>query len=151
MDFEKLTLDGFIDTELLQMQSPKTTLKLLANEAFKATGLPPSFQIMVENGHLEVPIGTALVEFEVADLVVKENFVIMEKIPNPLIGLCFRKSNNAIFDVTQGILTFPYPSMQRVPVTQTAIRQPTPLFPQNTYTLQPGEALAMVNKMPQNT
>ena len=151
MDFEKLTLDGLIDTGALTSaisEQDLNKIKLLANEAIKETGPPPNFQIMVANGQLEVPIGTVLLEFEVADSMLKENFIIMKNLPNPLIGLCFLRRNNAIFDVNQGILTFPYLSMQLKPDTQTAIRQATPLFAENTYTLQPGETLAIASKMP---
>ena len=151
MDFEKLTLDGLIDTGALTSaisEQDLNKIKLLANEAIKETGPPPNFQIMVANGQLEVPTGTVLLEFEVADFMLKENFIIMKNLPNPLIGLCFLRRNNAIFDVTQGILTFPYLSMQLKPDTQTAIRQATPLFAENTYTLRPGETLAIASKMP---
>ena len=151
MDFEKLTLNGLIDTGALTSAISEQDLKkikLLANEAIKETGPPPNFQILVANGQLEVPIGTVLLEFEVADFMLKENFIIMKNLPNPLIGLCFLRRNNAIFDVTQGFLTFPYLSMQLKPDTQTAIRQATPLFAESTYTLQPGETLAIASKMP---
>ena len=151
MDFEKLTLDGLIDTGALTSaisEQDLNKIKLLANEAIKETGPPPNFQIMVANGQLEVPIGTVLLEFEVADFMLKENFIIMKNLPNPLIGLCFLRRNNAIFDVTQGILTFPYLSMQLKPDTQTSIRSATPLFAENNYTLRPGETLAIASKMP---
>ena len=151
MDFQNLTLDGLIDTGALTSaisEQDLNKIKLLANDAIKETGPPPNFQIMVANGQLEVPIGTVLLEFEVADFMLKENFIIMKTLPNPLIGLCFLRRNNAIFDVTQGILTFPYLSMQLKPDTQTAIRQATPLFAENTYTLRPGETLAIASKMP---
>ena len=151
MDFQNLTLDCLIDTGALTSaisEQDLNKIKLLANDAIKETGPPPNFQIMVANGQLEVPIGTVLLEFEVADFMLKENFIIMKTLPNPLIGLCFLRRNNAIFDVTQGILTFPYLSMQLKPDTQTAIRQATPLFAENTYTLRPGETLAIASKMP---
>ena len=151
MDFQNLTLDGLIDTGALTSaisEQDLNKIELLANDAIKETGPPPNFQIMVANGQLEVPIGTVLLEFEVADFMLKENFIIMKTLPNPLIGLCFLRRNNAIFDVTQGILTFPYLSMQLKPDTQTAIRQATPLFAENTYTLRPGETLAIASKMP---
>ena len=67
---------------------------------------------MVANGQLEVPIGTVLLEFEVADFMLRENFIIMKNLPNPLIGLCFLRRNNAVFEVTQGILTFPFHTFQ---------------------------------------
>ena len=151
MDFEKLTLDELIDTGALTTaisEQDLNKIKLLANESIKETGQPPNFQIMVANGQLEVPIGTVLLEFEVADFMLRENFIIMKNLLNPLIGLCFFRRNNAIFDVTQGILTFPYLSMQLKPDTQVAIRQANPLFAESTYTLQPGETLAIASKMP---
>ena len=110
MDFEKLTFDGLIDTGALTSaisEQDLNKIKLIANEAIKDTGPMPNFQIMVDNGQLEVPIGTVLLEFEVADFILRENFIIMKNFPNPLIGLCFLRRNNAVFDVTQGILTFP--------------------------------------------
>ena len=72
----------------------------------------------------------------------------MKNLPNALIGLCIFRRNDAIFDVTQGTLTFPYLSMQLKPDTQVAIRQATPLFAESTYTLQPGETLAIASRMP---
>ena len=103
---------------------------------------------MVANGQFEVAIGTVLLEFEVADSMLRENFIIMKNLPNPLIGLCFLRRNNAVLDVTQGILTFPYLSMQLKPDRQVTLRQATPLFAENTYTLQPGETLAIASRMP---
>ena len=93
-------------------------------------------------------IGTLLLEFEVADFKLRESFIIMKNLSNPLVGLCFLRRNNAIFDVTQGTLTFPYLSMQLKPDTQVAIRQATPLFAENRYALQPGETLAIASRMP---
>ena len=113
MDFEKLTLDGLIDTAALTSANSEQDLnKIILQQAIKDTGPPPNFQIMVANGQLEVPIGTVLLEFEVADFMLRENIIIMKNPPNPLIGLCFLRRNNAVFDVTQGILTFPYLSLQ---------------------------------------
>ena len=77
----------------------------------------------------------------------RENFIIMKNLPNPLIGLCILRRNNAVFDVTQGILTFPYLSMQLKPHTQVKMRQATLLFAENTYKLQPGETLAIASRM----
>ena len=118
MDFEKLTLYGLIDAGALTSaisEQDLNKIKLIANEAKKDTGPPTNFQIMVANGQLEVPIGTVLLEFEVADFMLRENFIIMKNLPNPLIGLCFLRRNNAVFDVTQGTLTFPYLSLQLKP------------------------------------
>ena len=151
MDFEKLTLDGLIDTGALTSaisEQDLNKIKLLANDAIRETGPPPNFQIMVANEQLEVPIGTVLLKFEVTDFMLRENFIIMKNLPNPLIGLCFLRRNNAIFDVTQGVLTFPYLSMQLKPDTQINLRHATPLLAENTYTLQPGKTLAKASRMP---
>ena len=151
MDFGKLIFDGLIDTGALTSAFSEQVLykiKRLANEAIKETGPPSNFQIMVANGQLEVPIGTVFLEFGIADFMLKENFIIMKTLPKPLIGLCFLRRKNAIFDVTQGILNFPYLSMQHKHDTETSIRQATPLFAENTYTLQPGETLALASRMP---
>ena len=62
---------------------------------------------MVVNGQLERPIGTVLLEFEVTDFQIQENFIVMKTLPNPLIGLCFLQRHNALSDIRQGIITFP--------------------------------------------
>ena len=53
MDFEKITLDGLIDTGALRSafsEQDLNKIKLLANDAIRETGPPPNFQIMVANG-----------------------------------------------------------------------------------------------------
>ena len=85
MDFEKLTLDGLIDTGNLKSTKSERELnkiKFPANEAIKVTGPPPKFQIMTANGQLEVPIGRVLLELKVADFMLRENFIIMKNLPN---------------------------------------------------------------------
>ena len=116
-------MDGFIDTGALTSaisEADLNKLKLLANEVVKDTGPAPNFQIMVANGQLERPIGTVLLEFEVADFEFQENFIVMKTLPNLLIGLCFLHRHIDIFDVRQGIITFPYLSMQLRPSSNTS-------------------------------
>ena len=128
MDFEKLTLDGLIDTGALtsaMSEQELNQIKLLAPEAITDTGPAPNFQMMAANGQLETPIGTVCLTFEVADFMFKENFIVMKVLPNPLIGLCLLKRNNAIFDIRQGILTFPRLSMQLKPEYNLPTRQST--------------------------
>ena len=120
---------------------------MIANEAKKDTGPPANFQIMVANGQSEVPISTVLLEFKVADFMLRELFIIMN-LPNPLIGPYFLRRNNAIFHVTQGILIFPYLSMQLKPDTEVTLRQTILLFAEHNYTLQPGETLAIADRLP---
>ena len=77
MDFEKLTPDGLIDTGAITRVisgADLNKIELLSNEAIKDTGPEPNFQIMVANGQLERPIGTVLLEFEVADFQFQDKF-----------------------------------------------------------------------------
>ena len=53
-----------------------------------------------------------------------------------------------MFDIRQGIITFPYLSMQLRPDHTTNTRTTTPLLTETSYTLQPGETLAISSKMP---
>ena len=103
---------------------------------------------MVANGQLETQIGTVCLTFEVADFMFKENFIVMKVLPKPLIGLCFLKRNNAIFDTRQGILTFPHLSLQLKPEHNLPTRQSTPLLAEATYTLQPSETMLIASRMP---
>ena len=92
MDFEKLILEGLIDTGALTSaisEADLNKIKLLSNEAIKDTGPAPNLQIMVAIGQLERPIGTVLLQFEVSDFQFQESFIVMKTLPNPLIGLCF--------------------------------------------------------------
>ena len=60
----------------------------------------------------------------------------------------FPKKNNAIFDIRQGIITFPHLSMQLKPKHNLPTRQSTPLLAEATYTLQPGETMLIASRMP---
>ena len=151
MDFGALTIDGLVDTGALTSaisEADLNKIKLLSNESIKDTGPAPNFQIMVANGQLENPIGTVELQFEVADFEFRERFILMKVLPHPLIGLCFLQKNNAIFDVRQGILTFPYLSMQLKPETSHLPNAPTALVTEKQYTLYPNETLAIVVRMP---
>ena len=151
MDFEKLTLDclpntGALTSAIFEADLKKT--KLLSNEAITDTGPAPNFQIMVANGQLEQPIGTVLLELEVADFQFQERFIVLKTLPNPLIALCFLQRHNARFDIRQGNITFPYLSMQLRPEHTTNTRTATFLLTETTLSLQPGETLAISSKRP---
>ena len=81
---------------------------------------------MVANGQLERPIGTVLLEFEVADFQFQENFILMKTLLNPLIGQCLLQKHNALFDIRQGIKTFLFLSMHLRPEHRTNRRVATP-------------------------
>ena len=98
MDFEKLTLDGLIDTGALTSaisEQDLNKIKLLAPEAITDTGPAPNFQIMVANGQLETPIGTVCLTFEVADFMFF--MIVMKVFPQPPKWTLFPKKEQCHF------------------------------------------------------
>ena len=75
-------------------------------------GPVPSFQIMIANGDLETPKRPVELKFEAGDVDFHEYFIVMEKLYSPIIGLMFLRRNHTFLDMRQGILNFPFFSMQ---------------------------------------
>ena len=67
---------------------------------------------MVANGQLEAPTATVELQFDVGDITFREKFIVMTNLTSPLIGLLLLQLNSTILDVHQGILNFPFFSMQ---------------------------------------
>ena len=67
---------------------------------------------MVANGQLEAPKSTIKLKFEVGDIEFHEIFLVMEHLTGPIIGLMFLQRNHTVLDMRQGILNFPFFSMQ---------------------------------------
>ena len=115
MDFGELTIDGLIDTGALSSAIPEMDLRkirLLSPQSVIREGPPPNFQIMVANGQLETPKSTIELKFEVGDIEFHEIFILMENLTGPIIGLMFLQRNRTVLDMRQGILNFPFFSMQ---------------------------------------
>ena len=115
MDFGELIIDGLIDTGAHSSAIPEADLRkirLLAPQSIVKEGPSPTFQIMVANGQLETPKSTVELKFEVGDIEFHEIFIVMEKLTGPIIGLMFLQRNHTVLDMRQGILNFPYFSMQ---------------------------------------
>ena len=115
MDFGELTIDGLIDTGALSSAIPEMDLRkirLLSPQSVIREGPPPNFQIMVANGQLETPKSTIELKFEVGDIEFHEVFIVMEHLTGPIIGLMFLQRNHTVLDMRQGILNFPFFSMQ---------------------------------------
>ena len=115
MDFGELNIDGLIDTGTLSSALPEADLRqirLLAPHTILNAGPPPEFQFMVANGQLEAPIATVELQFEVGDITFREKFIVLTNLTSPLIGLLFLQRNSTILDMRQGILNFPFFSMQ---------------------------------------
>ena len=115
MDFRDLTKDSLLDTGALSRAIPDADLRkirLLAPQSIVKEGPAPAFQTMVANGQLETPKGTVELKFEVGDIEFHEIFIVMEKLTGPIIGLMFLQRNHTVLNMRQGILNFPYFSMQ---------------------------------------
>ena len=115
MDFGELTIDGLIDTGALSSAIPEMDLRkirLLSPQSVIREGPPPNFQIMVANGQLETPKSTIELKFEVGDIEFHEIFIVMEHLTGPIFGLIFLQRNHTVLDMRQGILNFPFFSMQ---------------------------------------
>ena len=115
MDSAELTIDGLIDTGALSSAIPEMDIqkiRLLSPQSVIREGPPPNIQIMVANGQLETPKSTIELKFEVGDIEFHEIFLVMEHLTGPIIGLMFLQRNHTVLDIRQGILNFPFFSMQ---------------------------------------
>ena len=115
MDFGELNIDGLIDTGALSSGNPEADLRkirLMAPHTKLNEGPPPEFQIMVAIGQLKAPFATVELQFEVGDITFREKIIVITNLTSLLIGLLFLQSNSSILDMRQGILNFPFFSMQ---------------------------------------
>ena len=67
-------------------------------------------QLTAANGLLGTPSATVELQFEVADLLFEECFIVM--ITSPIFGLPFRQRNSIKFDMRQGAVNFLFFSMK---------------------------------------
>ena len=142
MDFGELNIDGLIDTGALSSAIPEADLRkirLLAPHTILNEGPPPEFQILVANGQLEAPIATVELQFEVGDITIREKFIVMTILTSPLIGLLFLQRNSTILDMRQGILNFPFFSMQMKNEDRTYPNVVEPILNPAETILQPGK------------
>ena len=142
MDFGEFNIDGLIDTGVLSSAIPEAdlrTFRLLAPHTILNGGPPPEFQIMVANEQLEAPIATIELQFEVGDITFREKFIVMTKLISPLIGLLFLQRNSTILYMRQGILNFPFFSMQLKNDDRTYPNVIEPILSPAETILQPGK------------
>ena len=62
---------------------------------------------MIANEQLEASIATVELQFEVGDIIFRENFLVMTKLTSHLLGLLFLQRNSTVLDMRQGFLNFP--------------------------------------------
>ena len=142
MGFKDLIIDGLIDTGVLSSAIPEADfrkIRLLAPHTKLNEGPPPEFQFMVANGQLKAPIATVELHFEVGDITFREKFIVMTNLTSPLIGLLFLQCNSTIIDMRQGILNFPFFSMQLKNENETYPIVIEPILNPVETTLQPGK------------
>ena len=115
MDFGELNTDGLIDTGDLSSAIPEANLRkfrLLAPCTILNERPPPEFQNMDANGQLEAPIATVELQLEFGDITFTEKIIVVTNLKSPLIGLLSLQRHSTILDMRQGILNFPFFSMQ---------------------------------------
>ena len=144
IDFGELTIDGLIDTgakssAILEMDRRK--IRLLSPQSVIREGLPPNFQIMVANGHLETPKGTIELKFEVGDIEFHKIFIVMEHLTGPIIGLMFLQRNHTVLDMRQGILNFPFFSMQLKTADHRYSNDQEPILDPTEVTIPPNDSV----------
>ena len=91
------------DLEIIKQKAPNNILKI---------DDPPIFQIQVANGHLEKPLCTATLKFEIGDNPFAEHFVVRKKLTGPIIVMHFMRNNSVVIDTTHGLIHFPHLTMQ---------------------------------------
>ena len=115
MDFNELTLDGLVETGVPSSAIPEADLRkirLLSPKSNNKEGPATNFQIMVANGQLGNPKSTVELKFEFGDIDFHEIFIVMEELTSPLYGLSFLQRNNINLDMRQGVLNYPFFSIQ---------------------------------------
>ena len=141
MDFEELNIDGLKATGALSIAILEADLRkigLLAPRTILNEGPLPEFKFMLANGQLEAPIATVELQFEVGDIKCREKFIVITNLPSPLISLLFLQRNSTILDMRQGILNFPFFSMQLITEDRTYLNVDEPLINPVETILQPG-------------
>ena len=131
LDFENnLTVDALVDSgafvSAIAMDDLETIKQKAPNNILKVDD-PPNFQIQVANGQLEKPLSTATLKFEIGDNSFAENFVEMQKLLGPIIGLYFMKNNSVVIDTTHGLIHFPHLTMQGKTSSRETTTKPQPV------------------------
>ena len=115
MDFGESHIDGFLDMGALSSKLLDADLRkvlVLTPQTTLNEGPPTELQIMVANGQPEAPIAAVELQFEIGDITCRENFLVMTNLASLWIGLLFLQRNSKILDKRQGVVIFPFFSMQ---------------------------------------
>ena len=131
-----LTIDALVDSGAYVSAIPQTELDRIKQQApaniFEIDD-PPNFQIHVANGHLEKPISTTTLKFDIGDNTFAEHSVVMNNLTGPVIGLHFMRHNSVVIDTTHGLIHFPHLTMQaKIAATETNTEPRLVLIQENT-------------------
>ena len=116
LDFKNgSTVDALIDSRACVSAIAVTELYRIKQQApaniFKIDD-SPNFQIQVAKDHLEKPISTTTLKFDIGDNTFEEHSVVMKILTGPIIGLLFMIHDSVVIDTTQGLINFPHLTMQ---------------------------------------
>ena len=141
LDFENnLTVDALVDSGAFVSaiaQDDLDTIKEKAPNNVLKIDDPTNFQIQVANGHLEKPIATITLKFEIGDNIFAEHFVVMKRLTRPLIGLHFMRDNSVVIDTTHGLIYFPHLTMQAKTASSEATFKSQLVISDKTLTIPP--------------
>ena len=116
LDFENgLTIDALVDLGAYFSAIAQKELDRIKQQAssniLKIDG-PLNFQIQVANGHLEKPIATATLKFDIGDHIFGEQFVVIKNLTRAIIKLHSMRHDSVVIDTTHGLIHFPHLTMQ---------------------------------------
>ena len=140
-DFENnLTIDALVDSGAFVSaiaQDDLDTIKQKAPKIILKIDDPLNFQIQVANGHLEKPLATAILKFEIGDNTFAEHFIVMKNLTGPIIGLHFMRNNSVVIDTTHGLIRFPHLTMQVKTASSETTTKPKSVITDEALTIPP--------------
>ena len=141
MDFDNiLTVDALVDSGAFVSaiaQDDLDTIKQKAPNNILKIDDPPNFQIQVANDQLEKPLTTTTLKFEIGGNTFAENFVVMKKLTEPIIGLHFMRNNSVVIDTTHGFIHFPHLTMQVETASSETTTKRQPVITDEALTIPP--------------
>ena len=141
LDFDNnLTVDALVDSRAYvsaNAQNDLDTIKQKAPNIFLQIDNRPNFQIHAANGQLEKPLATVTLNFETADNIFAEHFVVMKKLTRAIIGLHFMRNNSVVIDTTDGLKHFPHLTMPVKSASSETIVKPQPVINSDSLTIPP--------------
>ena len=110
-----LTVDALLDLGAYVTAISQNNLDTIKRKAscdiFKIND-PPNFQTQVVIGHLEKPLATVTLQFEIGDYTFAEHFVVRKKLTGPITGFHSMRNNSVVIDTTLGLIHFSHLTTQ---------------------------------------